>query len=268
MATKPTIYILSDSTGKTGETVIRASLMQFGSDQAQIERLPFVKDQDSLLNFFERIRNRSAIVAYTMVVPELRRQILELGREYNIPTIDILGPILSRFADLFKISPRGTPGLFGELDEEYFQRIEAIDFTVKHDDGQNQQDLERANLVLVGVSRTSKTPLCIYLANRGWRVANVPIVLDQPLSAELQRLREVPVIGLTIKPERLLSIRQARMRKFARLIPGHYDDLKVIRSELDYSNLLFNRQHWPVIDVTYKAIEETATEIITRLGKV
>lgn len=202
-------------------------------------------------------------IVHTLVSEELRHLILVEGRFHNVDSIDLMGPLLASLAELLKIQPRSVPGLF---DSSYMQRIEAIDYTVRHDDGRNIHDLDRAEIVLIGVSRTAKTPLSIYLANRGWRVANIPIILGIDPPAQLFQLPRKRVVGLILKPERLVDLRKSRVEKMGTNRRG-YADLDHIRREVAYFyQLLDRRRDWPVLDVTTKPIEETASEVVSLIG--
>jgi hypothetical protein len=171
------IYIVSDATGKTGWRVVEAALLQFDASDVVVERVGGVQDEAGVYAAMEQAKKTRGLVIHTLVSPSLRRAILEGGRQRGIITIDLLGPVLTRLTEALQISPKAVPGLFRQLDDEYFARIDAIEYTVNHDDGRNPEQLDRADLVLVGVSRTGKTPLSVFLAYRGWRVANIPIVL-------------------------------------------------------------------------------------------
>jgi len=261
------IFIVSDATGRTCELVVKAALTQFETSQAVLHRMQHVRNEAQVQEVIEEARRKRGIVVYTLVSPQLRRAMLSGGRRNAVPTIDILGPILTRLTDLLEISPMAIPGLFRDLDEAYYRRIEAIDFTVKHDDGLRPQDLSEADIVLVGVSRTSKTPISIYLSYRGYRVANLPIVLGIEPPPQLFTIAPHKIIGLTIHHQRLQAIRKARAKRLAAAELGSYVDLQEIKKELAYSHTIFQRRRWKVIDVTSKSIEELATEIMELVGR-
>jgi regulator of PEP synthase PpsR (kinase-PPPase family) len=173
------------------------------------------------------------------------------------------GPLLARLSDLLMASPRLEPGLFNPFDSGYLERVEAMDFTVRHDDGRNVHELDQADLVLIGVSRTSKTPLSIYLGYRGWRVANIPLVYGVPAPKQLFQIPAYKVVALTAEPQRLASIRQVRAKHMKSAAHG-YADLTHVERELAYAYEIFSkRKKWPIVDVTVKTIEETATEVIS-----
>lgn len=259
------IYAVSDATGQTAEGVVRAALTQFDASQVEIIRYGGVRTPQRIREIVAEAAHNGGFIVHTLVSEKLRRLILNEGRAANVDTIDLMGPMLARLSELLSMPPRAEPGLFQPFDPAYLQRIEAIDFTVRHDDGQNIDDLPRAEIVLVGVSRTSKTPLSIYLGYRGWRVANVPIILGVEPPPQLFTLPRGRVVGLVIKPERLAELRQARVQHMG-ISPLGYADLEHIRQEMAYAYHLFERRRdWPLVDVTNKPIEETAAEVVALL---
>jgi regulator of PEP synthase PpsR (kinase-PPPase family) len=202
---------------------------------------------------------------HTFVSEDLRRVILNEGRASNVMTIDLMGPLLARLSEMLSAAPRSEPGM-SFLDASYMQRIDAIDFTVRHDDGRSVHDIDRSEIVLVGVSRTSKTPLSIYLAYRGWRVANVPLVLTVEPPPNLFDLPRKRAVGLVVKPERLSELRKVRVQKLG-THPQGYANLEHIRKEIAYAYHIFERRRdWPIVDVTNKSIEEAAAEVVALLG--
>ncbi len=254
------IFVVSDATGRTCHTVVQAALSQFNTSRVEVVTLPHVRTFEQIEAILDRADQAKGVVVYTMVAAEFRQRIYELGRLKGVPTVDILGPVLTRFSDILEVSPLAQPGLFYQLDQKYFKRIEAVDYTIKHDDGVGLATLNQAEIVLLGVSRTSKTPVSIYLAYRGWKAANVPVVLDQPLPEELFTVDPRRVVALTINPDRLQLIRQERARHQR---PGaliEYTDPGLIGDEVTYGLRLYRRHDWPIIDVTFRSIEETATE--------
>jgi len=256
------VYAVSDGTGNTCETVIKSALAQFAEGLAQIEKVPHILTEAQVKEVLEDAASKNAVVIYTTVSPDVRQKILSYGQSLGVPTVDILGPILSRLSDLLEISPMAIPGIFRELDEEYFQRIEAMDYTVKHDDGMSLDDLDKAEIVLLGISRTAKTPTSIYLAYRGWQVANIPIILDMGIPEGVYQLDQRKIVGFTISPERLRVVRVERLRKLVHHQAIDYTDLAAIQQEVIYANRLILKNRWPLIDVTFKSIEETATEVM------
>ncbi len=260
------IYAVSDATGITAERVLRAALTQFDEEYVVITRYGGVRTVDRIREIVSEASNTGGFIVHTLVTEELRSVMLNEGRMNNVPTIDLMGPLLARLSELLEMPPRAQPGLFNPFDSSYMQRIEAIDFTVRHDDGRNLHDLNQAEIVLIGVSRTSKTPLSIYLAYRGWKVANVPIILGMDPPPQLFDLPHRRVVGLVVKPERLAELRRVRIEKMGVGRLG-YADLDYIRKEVAYAYQVFSRRKdWPTVDVTTKSIEEAATEVVTLIG--
>jgi regulator of PEP synthase PpsR (kinase-PPPase family) len=261
------VFVVSDATGMTCELVVKAALTQFRTSRAILHRVRYVRNPAQIQEVIQDARGERGIVVYTLVVPELRKVMLTSGLHHAVPTIDILGPVLSRLTDLLEISPMAKPGLFRGLDEDYFNRIEAINYAVKHDDGQRPQELSDADLVLVGVSRTSKTPISVYLSYRGFKVANVPILLDARLPRQLFKVAAHKVMGLTMRPERLQLLRQARVERYRDVEMLSYTDLETIKKELKHSIDICKQRKWQTFDVTLRSIEEAATVIMELLGK-
>jgi regulator of PEP synthase PpsR (kinase-PPPase family) len=262
MAQQVHVYIVSDATGKTGWRVVQAALMQFDTSDVVFERRGGVQNEALVRDVVEEAAQTGGLIVHTLVSTELRRVMLEAGRRRGIITIDLLGPVLTRLTEALRISPKAVPGLFQQLDDEYFARIEAIEYTVNHDDGRNPEDLEEADLVLVGVSRTGKTPVSVFMAYRGWRVANVPIVLDMEPPSQLFQVDRRRVVALTVDTERLVAIRQLRAKRLAGSValryatPGHVE-----REKLWFQKIL-RQGVWQVVDVTFRSIEETAAEVM------
>jgi len=261
------IYVVSDGTGKTAEGVVRAALTQFNNPPVEIVRHGGVRDAGQVLEIVEQAKQTEGFIVHTLVAARMRTRILTEGRAAHVPTIDLMGPMLARLSELLSSQPIAVPGLSSTFDPAYLQRIEAIDFTVRHDDGQNIDDLSQAEIVLVGVSRTAKTPLSIYLGYRGWKVANVPLVLGIEPPRQLFNLQRKRAVGLVVKPERLAALRQARVEHLGVGSLG-YADLDYIHQEMSYANEIFERRpDWPLVDVTTKPIEETAAEVVALLGR-
>jgi hypothetical protein len=260
------IFIVSDATGSTCETVVLAALSQFNRTDIILHKKRYVQHSDEVKKVVEEAIRVDGIIAYTLVSPELRELMENEGRKSAVPTIDVLGPLLARFTDYLEISPMAIPNLFRNLDKEYFQRIECINFAVKHDDGMKIEDLNKTDVVLVGPSRTSKTPISIYLAYRGYLAANVPIVYRMPIPRELLRIDRNKVIGLIISPYRLKKIREVRLDRYPHIELKEYIDLDFIRRELDECKKIYAKYQWRTVDVTSKSIEEAATEIMRLFG--
>lgn len=256
------VYAISDATGKTCETVVQAALSQFKTTRIILKTISNVRSLKQINKVVEMAVAVDGIIIYTMVSTELRQKLSELGRLHAVPTVDILGPVLTRFTDFFEISPLAQPGLFRQLDSDYFKRIESLDYTIKHDDGIGVSALNEAEIVILGVSRTTKTPVSIYLSYRGWKVANIPIILDFQLPEELFSIDQDKIIGLNINPNRLHLIRMERQSKLNNCDLGDYTDPEKIKSEIAYGLRIYQENCWPVVNVTYKSIEETATDIM------
>ncbi|MFU8798293.1 MAG: pyruvate, water dikinase regulatory protein [Gammaproteobacteria bacterium] len=260
------IFAVSDGTGTTAERVVRAALVQFEETKVDITRYGGVLTEARVREIVAEAELEGGFIVHTIVREELRHCMLNEGRMANVATIDLMGPLLARLSEQLATQPLGKPGLFNPFDPGYMQRIDAINFTVSHDDGHGIQGLDQAEIVLVGVSRTSKTPLSVYLAYRGWRVANVPIVLGIDPPQELFQLPRHKVVAMVIKPERLVELRKARVEQMGTFGLG-YADLAHIRAEMTYAYHIFaKRRDWPLVDVTSKPIEEAASEVVAVLG--
>ena len=259
------IYVVSDATGKTGWRVVQAALLQFDSSKAEIRRIGGVQDEESVRSVVVGAAKTGGLVVHTLVCPQLRRTMLRAGRQHGIITIDLLGPVLTRLTEALELSPKAVPGLFEQLDDEYYDRVDAIEFTINHDDGRHPEDLQDADLVLVGVSRTGKTPLSVFMAYRGWRVANVPIIRSMEPPSQLFDVDPKRVVALVIDPDRLCAIRRLRAERLSRSHKFQYAGLKHIEHELEWFRQVLRRGVWPVVDVTYRSIEETASEIVEML---
>ena len=256
------IWVISDGSGSTAERVLQASLVQFGQKDVMVERIPEVRTKRQIKDIIERASKHKGLVAYTLVSTKLRNEIATRSNEYNVPTVDLLGPLLTSLSSFLASSPEAKPGLLDKLDHHYFKRIDAVGFAVKHDDGQRMEDLPKADVVITGVSRTSKTPLSMYLAyNKGLLVANVPIVLGLDLSVQFFKINQKKIVGLTINPDLLISLRQTRLAQLAH-VDINYGDAEHVINELKYSHEIFRKNpKWSVVDITGKAIEEMANEV-------
>lgn len=256
------VYVVSDATGATARRVVEAALAQFSGAEVTVEQIPGVQTEEQVQQLIDRAARNGGTIVHTLVIPYLRQTMLTEGRRRHVVTIDLMGPLLARLSETLELSPLAKPGLLRQLDESYFERIGAIDFAVRHDDGRNPEELPQADLVLVGVSRTSKTPISVFLAYRGWRVANVPIVANLEPPPALFQVDRRRIIALTIQPERLLKLRQARANRMTRGISLQYASPEYIQKELDWAELILRRERWITVDVTNKSIEECAAEIV------
>jgi len=260
---RPLVFVLSDATGYTAERVVHSALVQFGHDVANLRIFPRTKTREDVLRVIAHATTHHALVAHTLVNPELRALVSDTCAARDVASVDLLGPILTACAAYLDATPRGTPGTTIALDDAYFQRIEAMEFSVAADDGQSPTLLERADIVLVGVSRTSKTPVSALLAGQGKKVANVPLVVGIEPNEVLFSLPYGRVFGLTIDPEKLWEIRSRRVAMLGLVPRGDYADRDAVFTEVRWAlNLFRKRGRWPVIDVTRMAVEETAAEIL------
>lgn len=261
------IFVVSDGTGGTAERALNAALLQFEGAKIEIVRRPGVRTEKEIQKIVNEAARVGGFIVHTLVTDQLRQEILHAGRMENVETIDLMGPLLERLSRKFSISPVEKPGLFQQLNEEYFRRVETMEFAFRHDDGQRIEELDRAEIILVGVSRTFKTPLSIYLAFKGWFVANVPVVLNMDLPALLFELPVTRIFALKSEPYRLASLRRVRHERLSGAT-GNYADPNFVIKEMDYALRTFNRQAgWQIIDVTSKPIEEIASEILTLVSK-
>ena len=258
-----TLYILSDGTGETAAGVTQAVLVQYKPDQVNIVRHQSIRTKEQATSIINKIPTaQNCLLIYTMVLPEMRTEIETLCHERHIQCVDLLGPLFNCFDQVLKSDDGKKPGLLRNVDEEYFKRIEATDFSLRHDDGKSLDKLQEADIVLVGLSRTSKTPLSIYLSFKGWKVANVPLVLGISLPKTLEKVDSRKIIGLTINIENLIRIRKNRLTKLGWNFNREYADKAHILQEMNYSQEIFEKHRWPVVNVTDRALEETAGEVI------
>jgi len=256
------IFTLSDSSGETAEAVARAALVQFPPGYATIYRLPQARSCQQITEFVEQMGAGRAILAYTLVLPEYRETLEREAKKYNVETIDLIGPVIARVGELTGAKPLAQPGRLHLLDESYFKRIEAVDFAIRYDDGKNPDGIIQADVVLVGVSRTSKTPNSMYLAHHyGLRSANIPLVMNVDPPRALFEVDKLKIIGMSIDPHLLQDIRSIRAKVLGMAPDAEYADLDQIRQEVRYAKNIFRELDCHVIDVTSKAIEEISSEI-------
>lgn len=267
MKAKHHLYLVSDATGETVRSIARACAVQF-EDIDVVEHLwPMVRSRRALETALEDLEEEPGIVFYSLLNHDIATHLENFCRTRNIPCISVMEPFINLMARFFGQVPKALPGKQHALDAEYFQRIDAMNFVMAHDDGQKHSSLDQAEVILVGVSRTSKTPTCIYLANRGIKAANVPIVPGIPLPEGLFSSKAM-VVGLTEDPARLVDIRKTRLRiQEGNRASSDYTDIEKIREEVAEARRLFARQGWPVIDVTRRSIEETAAAVLQLLSQ-
>ncbi|SEN04947.1 hypothetical protein SAMN05444955_105111 [Lihuaxuella thermophila] len=264
---QPVVYVVSDSVGETAEFVVRAASSQFSSNSIDIRRVPYVTDRGTILETVQAAKEENALIAFTLVVPELTQLLIEEAGRKQVPVVDIMGPMIDGLAKLFQRQPRREPGLIHKLDDEYFRKVEAIEFAVKYDDGRDPRGLLSADVVLIGVSRTSKTPLSMYLAHKRLKVANVPLVPEVEPPDELFLIPSNRCIGLTIDPHQLNNIRRERLKSLGLASGANYANMERILEELEYAEKVIRKVGCPLIDVSNKAVEETANIILDMLKK-
>ena len=262
------LHLVSDATGETINSVARACLVQFDVAEPIEHVWSLIRTQGQLDRVIQGIEANPGPVLFTMVNDKMRQPLVEAARRIGVPCIPVLDPVIHSLASYFGVEMSGRPGLQHALDAEYFDRIAAMDFALAHDDGQLYSDLEGADIVLVGVSRTSKTPTCIYLANRGIKAANVPVVPGCSMPDNLLKAKKPLIVGLTKDPESLVQVRRNRLRMIAEgADETDYVDIESVRAEVTEARRLCSRHGWPVIDVTRRSIEETAAQIMSHYAR-
>jgi regulator of PEP synthase PpsR (kinase-PPPase family) len=261
------VFIISDGTGRTAEQVLSAALMQFENSKVQTTIYPHISTKKQILEIIVEASHAKSLVLFTVVSQKLRDVINNQCRLYDVETIDLMGPLLAHFSQHFSHLPSEKPGIYYELNKSYFKRIEAVEYTLRHDDGQRTEELDEAEIVILGVSRTVKTPVSIYLAHKGWLVANIPIVLGMEPPEELFRIPPERVFCLTTSPDNLAELRKVREKHLGGNL-GDYAKPSFVMKELEYAYTIFKRQaRWTKIDVTNKPIEEISMEILSGLRK-
>ena len=256
------IYILSDSVGETGEQVARAAIGQFNVGGYETRKFPYITEIEQIEEILSEARNERCIIVYTIVIDSLKAFLDIRSMELGIKAIDLMSPIIEAVKELVGLEPKKEAGIIRKLDEDYFKKIEAVEFAVKYDDGKDNRGVKKADIVLVGISRTSKTPLSMYLAHKNLKVANVPLVPEVPVPDELFEVDISKVIGLTANPIKLNEIRQERLKALGLKNTANYASMDRILKEIEYSENLMKRLGCPVIDVSNKAVEETAGIIL------
>lgn len=259
---KPMVFVVSDSMGETAQLVARAVLSQFPEGAAGMARFTHVETPEVAQDVMDAARGQPSMLIFTVIIPEVREIILREAEGAGIPAVDIMGPALSGVEAITGMPALLEPGLIHKLDEKYFRRVEAVEFAVQHDDGKDPQGYRRADVVLLGVSRSSKTPVSMYLANRGVKVANLPIIPEVPLPPELHRTPVRKVVGLTIDARKLAGIRTERVRTMGVQGNSDYSDMGRILEELAYAQEIFKQLGCFVVNVTDRAVEETAAMVM------
>jgi len=262
---KHQVYVISDGTGKTAEGALQSAMAQFGKVDVNINIRSHVHTGTEIKSIIEEARRHNGFVVHTIVSKRLRDRILILGRLNDVETIDLMGPLLGQLTRQLEYSPLETPGMFRKLNRSYFQRIEAMEFAFRHDDGQRAEEIYKGEVVLLGVSRTFKTPLSIYLAFKGWRVANVPIILGIEPPPIVFDLKGLHIFGLSTYAKNLSELRSVRDHHLGGST-GQYSEIDYVAEELKYAKKIFRSiPGCSVIDVTNKPIEEIASDILNRI---
>ena len=260
------LHLLSDSTGETLENIAKAGLSQFDGVETIKHFWPMVRSEGHLDRILIDIAQNPGLVLFTLVNPETRRKLEARCRALGLPAVAALDPVSDALSNLLGMEAKARPGRQHILDAAYFARVDAIQFTIAHDDGVGWENWEEADILLAGVSRSSKTPTSIYLANRGYKTANIPLVPESPPPSNLFGLKHPLVVGLTTNPERLIQIRRNRLLSLNQAPETDYVDQEAVGRELAYARRMFADNGWPVIDVTRRSIEETAAAIINLLN--
>ena len=261
------VYQVSDSTGETLDRIFLALKAQFSDFECKTIHYAFTRTKNQVDNIISKSKSeKDVIILYTIVDTELAKYLVSETKKNNIPSFAVLGNLITDFSKLLKQKATRIPSGQHALDKEYYKRIEAVQFTMSHDDGKRVNDLEKSDVILVGISRTSKTPTSIYLANRGYKVSNIPIVPNKGLPERLiESSKNTFVVGLVCDATRLLDVRRNRIQSMHEERPNNYTNEEDILNELKNSKKLFQKYKWPVIDVTRKSVEETAASIIKTL---
>jgi len=261
----PTLYLVSDGSCRTCHQVVKAVLLQFSQIRVRLIRKTEVRQADEVRAVIKQAAKERALVFYTLVSEQTRRAMHEAALQHMVPVVDLLGPVLTSLYDLFRRAPRSKPGILYQSNRQHFDRIDAVEYTLNHDDGCSANELKNADVVLIGVSRACKSSTCFYLGYSGVRAANVPLVPDQEPPPELLELDPRRVIGLTINPHRLATLREERIRSWGMRLHDEYGEKRQIAQELRAANALMERHGWRRVDTSYKAIEEVAREVLSLL---
>ncbi len=256
------LHLISDSTGETLENIAKAGLAQFDDVETIKHFWPMVRSEGHVDRVLDDIGKQPGLVLYTLVDHNVRRKLETRTRAMGLPAVSALDPVIDALSRLLGMEAKERPGGQHTLDAAYFQRVEAIQYTIAHDDGVAPEDWDRADIVLAGVSRTSKTPTSIYLANRGYKVANVPLVPESPPPDTLYRLKNPLIVGLTTSPDRLVQVRRNRLLSLNQTPETDYVDQDRVKQEVAFARRIFADNEWPVIDVTRRSIEESAAAIL------
>ena len=258
------IYLISDSTGETIDRIFAALKAQFSNFDYELNHFSFTRTENQIQKILDEAKKKkNPIILYTIVNSKLAKYLSDESQKKQIPCFGVLGDLILNFSKILNQRASHQPSGQHVLDEEYYQRIEAIQFTMNHDDGNQIEDIEKSDIILLGVSRTSKTPTSIYLANKGFKTSNIPLVNENSIPMKLTNKKiNSCIVGLTTEPERLFDIRKNRLTSLKENENTEYIDLDKIRLEVENSKKIFRKNRWPTIDVTRKSVEETAASII------
>ena len=258
------IYLISDSTGETLDRIFLALKAQFTNFEYELNNFSFTRTENQIQQILEKAKKReNPIILYTIVNSKLAKYLPDQAQSKQIPCFGVLGDLILSFSKILNQRASHEPSGQHVLNEEYYQRIEAIQFTMNHDDGNQTDDLEKSDIILLGVSRTSKTPTSIYLANKGYKTSNIPLVNEKSIPTRITKKNFKPcIVGLTTEAERLFDIRKNRLNSLKENESTEYTNLEKIKEEVENSKKIFRKNQWPTIDVTRKSVEETAASII------
>ena len=258
------IYLVSDSTGETIERIFTALKAQFSAFKYKKYQFSFTRTKNQINEIIKNSsKNKNSLILYTLVDSDLTNHLIKEADKNNIPCFGVLGELIKNFSNILKQDALNIPSRQHKLNDEYYERVEAIQFTMTHDDGKNLKDIENSDIIILGVSRTSKTPTSIYLANRGFKTSNIPLIDKNSIPENIKKNeRNICIVGLTTDPERLIDLRKNRLRTLRENEKSSYTNLKKISEEVQEARKTFKKYKWPVIDVTRKSVEETAASII------
>ncbi len=257
-----TIFVVSGGKGVTGHTIVQTLIIQYPENKLKVKLFPDVRSEKKVTDVIKKVKEANGILTHTMVNSDLRIFLIEECEKQQVKQADLMGGLANIIENDFGLQSNNTPGLYHKINAQYYKRIEAIEYTINHDDGLNTQNLQDADIVVTGVSRCGKTPLSVYMAMFGWKVANVPLIKDIDPPKELFEIDKNRVFGLNINLNHLIIQRQKRWKSFGNLSSMNYVDSKFVGKELQYANFLFKRGGFTKINISNKAIESTANEII------
>jgi hypothetical protein len=261
------VHLVSDATGETLNAIVKAALAQFEGMDVQEHSYVLVRNSRQLERALEHVHAEPGLVFFTLVNQQLRRELITRCAAENLPCLDVLEGPIAMMRQFLGTAESNRPGAQHDVDQRYLQRIEALNFTIQHDDGQALDTINGAEVVLVGASRTSKTPTCVYLAIRGVRAANIPLVPGIRPPPQLLAAKGPLIVGLWASPDRLVQVRRNRLTTMGEARDTEYVDLEAVRAEISNTRKLFETQDWPAIDVSRRSVEETAASVINMLSE-